>query len=342
MTALVRYEAARSALAAAKSVDEVKDMRDKAEAMRAYARQANNKELEVDAAEIRLRAERRLGQMLAEQKKTVGMQSGARGRKGAGTRGSKKEPHVDAPPMLSEAGIDKKLSARAQKLAAVPEEKLEELLGDWRDKVEIEGERVTTKLLHEGEKRQQRGSAEALGEPALATDRYGTIVIDPPWPMQKIAREVRPNQVGFDYPTMSEEQMAEFDVPGMAADDCHLFMWTTQKFLPMALRLLEPWGFKYCLTMVWHKPGGYQPVGLPQYNCEFSIYARKGSPSFETTKAFNVCFEAPRREHSRKPDEFYDLIRRVTADGRIDVFSREKRDGFDQWGNQNDYFREAG
>lgn len=165
---------------------------------------------------------------------------------------------------------------------------------------------------------------------------YETIVIDPPWQMQKIEREVRPNQVEFEYPTMSEEQLAAVELP--VAPDCHLFCWTTHKFLPMALRLLDVWGFRYVCTMVWHKPGGFQPIGLPQYNCEFALYARKGSPKFVETKSFNTCFEAPRREHSRKPDEFYDMIKRVTAGPRIDVFSRELRDGFDQFGNEMDKF----
>jgi N6-adenosine-specific RNA methylase IME4 len=177
--------------------------------------------------------------------------------------------------------------------------------------------------------------------PSLPTDTYDVIVIDPPWDMQKIERDVRPNQVAFDYPTMSEEELSEFDVPSISADDCHLFCWTTHKFLPSALRLVEAWGFRYVMTMVWHKPGGFQPIGLPQYNCEFALYARKGSPRFVDTKSFFACYEAPRREHSRKPDEFYDVIRRVTDGRRIDVFSRENRDGFEQFGNEADKFSGA-
>ena len=53
--------------------------------------------------------------------------------------------------------------------------------------------------------------------------------------------------------------------------------------LPLALRLIEHYGFSYLLTMVWHKPGGFQPFGLPQYNCEFVIYARRGAPSLYRT-----------------------------------------------------------
>lgn len=121
-TALIKYDAACKALAEAKAVDEVKAIRDKSSALQAYARQARNKQLEIDAAEIRIRAERRLGQMLAEQPKATGGDA-QRTRFHKGT---------ESPPTLAEVGIDKKLSSRSQALASIPEDEFEQTLAQHR------------------------------------------------------------------------------------------------------------------------------------------------------------------------------------------------------------------
>ena len=162
---------------------------------------------------------------------------------------------------------------------------------------------------------------------------YDVLVIDPPWPMEMIEREVRPRQSETDYPRMSEVELAALRIP--RKEDAHVWLWTTHRFLPLALRLLERWGLRYVCTFVWHKPGGFQPVGLPQYNCEFALYARCGSPTFSETKAFPVCFASPRGAHSEKPDAFYETVRRVTKGSRrLDMFNRREIEGFDGWGNQ--------
>jgi hypothetical protein len=120
---LIRYEAARQALAEAHRVDEVKDIRDKAAAMQIYAKQAKDTELIEHATEIRLRAERRLGEMMIEQPKAKGGTEPGVGRRGnAGLQ----ETRIDAPITLAQAGIDKNLAHRARKAAALSEEQFEE------------------------------------------------------------------------------------------------------------------------------------------------------------------------------------------------------------------------
>jgi N6-adenosine-specific RNA methylase IME4 len=94
-------------------------------------------------------------------------------------------------------------------------------------------------------------------------------------------------------------------------------------------------------VMVWHKTTGMQPLALPKYNCEFVVYARKGTPRFVDTKGFRCCFEGKSREHSQKPDEFYDMIAKATEGPRISLFSRGGHEGFEAWGDEVDKFPPA-
>lgn len=150
MSNLVKYNAACLALAEAKAVDEVKDLRDKADAMRIYAMQSKNKSLEVDAAEIRIRAERRLGEMIIVQKADGGLNTGGRPENKPVTAGDR----LNSTPTLAEIGIDKNLSSRAQKMASVPTAEFEAEVGEWRDRVSAENERVTVRLGNAGDRAQ--------------------------------------------------------------------------------------------------------------------------------------------------------------------------------------------
>lgn len=325
---LVRYDAACRALAEAKTVDEVKGVHDTAEAMRAYARQAKNRQLEVDAAEIRMRAERRLGEMIVAQKETVGLNEGGRPAKTP----SEKEGVSKA--TLIEAGIDYKLSSRAQKMAAVPAEKFEGMLGDWRDRVEKENERVTTSLLREGE-RALRDDGLAKAPTIWPAGKFPLIYADPPWRYEHPPIGASNRSIENHYPTMTLEQICALPVHECAADNAILFLWATAPKLAECFDVINAWGFTYRTCMVWVK----DKIGMGYHarnQHEILLIAKKGelSPPEPSDRPSSVV-NAPRNEHSAKPEVFYDLIERMYPDlPKVELFARSRRDGWDAWGNQ--------
>jgi len=128
MTALVRYEAARAALQAAHDVDEVKDIRDKAQAMAAYAKQAQDTALVMWASEIKVRAERKAGEMLAEMKV-----NGSRAKATDNLKAGPKSPEVTSGTTLDSIGVSKKQASTWQKVAAIPEEKFEKAVAATKE-----------------------------------------------------------------------------------------------------------------------------------------------------------------------------------------------------------------
>jgi len=213
--------------------------------------------------------------------------------------------------------------------------------GDLKSKLRAGGESIDgafNVLKYEERAKEYAEKIEKIVDVPLPKNKYRCIVVDPPWPVTKIEREVRPSQTGYDYPGMTIDEIRSFPIDEITNEDCHIYLWTTQKYLPIAFEILDDWGFHYIFTMVWRKGNGFQPFGLPQYNCEFVLFGRRGGLPFLDLKDFSTCFDGRRREHSRKPEEFYNTVRRVSPGPRIDVFSREKRDGFDQYGNEVDRF----
>jgi N6-adenosine-specific RNA methylase IME4 len=168
--------------------------------------------------------------------------------------------------------------------------------------------------------------------------KYRTIVIDPPWPMAKIQREVRPKQIDMDYPVMTIEDIKALPIPKLAFEDgCHIYLWATHKQLPTAFDLFTIWGVNYECLLTWVKNVGITPFSW-MYSTEHCLFGRIGNlPLLKLGKRLD--FTANVREHSRKPDEFYNLVAEVSPEPRIDFFSREKREGFDQYGNETDKFQ---
>lgn len=163
MTALVKFHAARHALAVCKNVDEVKDILDKAEAMRAYGVIANDTTMEHDAIEIRLRAERRLGEMIAGQKSESGL-----AKPGPKPSNNSVDP-PDRIPTLADAGISKDLSTRAQNIAAVPEKEFEKEIAGFRERTKKDGKQVQTRLNERGKEVRGKAKPEPLPDTGQST-----------------------------------------------------------------------------------------------------------------------------------------------------------------------------
>ncbi len=182
----------------------------------------------------------------------------------------------------------------------------------------------------------QRGP-EPVPEPVPPpAGKYRCIIIDPPWPMQKIERDERPNQgVTLDYPVMSLADIAdEHHVPvrTLADDDCHMYLWVTHKFLPAGLDLLKAWGFNYQCVMTWRKNVGITPFSW-MYDTEHVLFGRRGNLPLDRL-GLRLSFEAPVQGHSRKPDVFYERVAEATPGPRVEMFARSPRDGFVSWGNE--------
>ncbi|KKN13091.1 hypothetical protein LCGC14_1009810 [marine sediment metagenome] len=231
---------------------------------------------------------------------------------------------------LADMGIGETQSHRWQREASVEE-------GEYRAYVQTCDE-TETELTSAGVLRLAYALIERppLTDPAVGT--YRTVIIDPPWPMQKIEREVRPKQgQALDYAVKSVDEIAAWKAQNfMAEDGCHVYLWTTQRFLEDAMRIMEGWGVRRECVLVWNKNVGITPYSW-MYNAEFVLFGRVGNlPLLKNGE--KVVFDGKVREHSRKPDEFYDLVRLVSPEPRIDVFSREAREGFEQWGDEKDRF----
>jgi N6-adenosine-specific RNA methylase IME4 len=335
MTSLVRYQQAKAAIAACRSVDEAKDIHDKAEAMRAYALQANDKDLEADAAEIRIRAERRLGELLVEAKKA-----------GQLRRGPDRRPPICsdseqiARAKLDDAGIGRKLSGRAQKLAAVPKREFDKRLNEWRQHIAEEGARITTDLLKAGDKAQRRAAREAelAGRIQDLPDRkYGVVLADPEWRYEPYSRVTGMDRAADNhYPTSDLETIKQRPVVRIAADDCILFLWATVPMLPQALEVMEAWGFDYKSHIAWIK----NRIGTGHWfrnKHELLLVGTRGSvPAPAPGTQFPSAIEAPVGAHSAKPERFLELIEAYFPNlPKIELNRRgPPRPTWDAWGNE--------
>ncbi len=202
----------------------------------------------------------------------------------------------------------------------------------------VKGEKTIGRALTEIKHERIQKEFEVKKASPIPDTTYRCIVVDPPWPVDWIPREVRPLQGGeLDYPTMTVDEIMAIPVGKLAdSDGCHVYLWTTQRFLPTAFEVFKAWGVKYQCVLTWIKNVGFTPFSW-MYSTEFVLFGRVGSLQLLKVGK-RTDFTGKVREHSRKPDEFYDLVREVSPGPRLDMFAREAHDGFETWGNETSKF----
>ncbi len=177
-------------------------------------------------------------------------------------------------------------------------------------------------------------AANAALETPLPTGRYRCIAIDPPWPMAKISRQTRPKQgEELDYRVMTLDKIAALPVHDLAEPEgCHIYLWTTQRFLPDAFGILEGWGATYQCLLTWVKNVGITPYSW-MYDTEHVLFGRIGSLGV-VQKGLRLSFSAPITRHSAKPDAFYTKALAASPGPRLEMFARQPHDGFEPWGDE--------
>jgi N6-adenosine-specific RNA methylase IME4 len=357
MILVATYDRAMAVLAEAlqaTSVDRVMASRDDLEQIKLRARQIRDRALLADATEFQMRVERRLGALLAAAKDAGHLREG-RPRKG------ETEDVAEAPATLKEIGVDKKLSMKAQRAAAMPQDEFDSVVTQMRLRMasgkailvdpidqaaktaEIEGRRAAHAARTLG-----GGRIEDLGELALSGYRARFIGSDPQWKFLTRSAAGEGRSANVHYKTEEVDKIKQIPVGELAADDSMLGMWMVDWCPQDALDLLAHYGFKHVTTLytwiktngadagldlwrdsTWHIGQGYWTRANPE-DCWL---ATKGDPK-RLYADVRQLIVAPLMEHSRKPDEWLARTERLCEGPYLELQARRTRPGWTTWGDE--------
>lgn len=171
---------------------------------------------------------------------------------------------------------------------------------------------------------------------------FSTILADPPWRFANRTGKVAPEHRRLDrYSTMTLESILALDVKSVLAPNAHLYLWVPNALLPDGLEVMKAWGFRYVSNIVWakrRKDGGPDGRGVGFYFrnvTELLLFGVHGSMRTLAPGRSQVnMIETRKREHSRKPDEQYDLIEACSPGAYLELFARHRRAGWTAWGDE--------
>lgn len=305
-------------LAEAQTVQEAISVSDVAEAARIYARRVGMSVPLINrATEIKLKAERKAGELLSGMEKAKNRHSS-----------------VDS---LSSLGITGKQSSRWQRAALVPEDEFV----NYVQSANKSGREITSSGLLKlaNAAAPKNGAKPAHGETGICTDlselvqrgeKFGTIYADPPWRYQNQGtRASTGNHYAGD---MSVDEICAMPIAELSAEKCHLHLWTTNAFLFECPKIFKAWGFEFKSSFVWVKP----QMGIGNYwrnSHEIMLLGVRGGQT-ALSRAEMSWHECKRGQHSAKPDAVRHSIERLSPGPFLELFGRKKVEGWTVFGNQ--------
>ncbi len=174
--------------------------------------------------------------------------------------------------------------------------------------------------------------------------RHATILADPPWRFQNRTGKMAPEHKRLlRYPTMSIEEIKALPVSKLALEKAHLYLWVPNALLPWGLDVVSAWGFEFKSILTWYKvrkDGGPDGRGVGFYFrnvTEIVLFGVRGKNNRTLTpgRTQTNIIVSRKREHSRKPDEIYDIIEKCSPGPYLELFARFKRKNWQQWGNED-------
>lgn len=244
--------------------------------------------------------------------------------------------------VAAEAGVSHDTIHKAKVIRDHADDETKAKLRDGTTTINKEYTDINRKEKDNARKKHRDANAVQVGKAKSLADMKGlfsTIVIDPPWDWadeHEIGEGVcgRAKQIYASIPIDDLMDEEKYPVGNLAAQDCHLYLWITNRSLPKGFGLLNAWGFRYITCLTWCKPS----IGMGTYfrgSTEQVLFGVKGSQPL-ARHDIGTWFAAPRgpRGHSSKPDEFYNLVATCSPAPRIDIFARSERDKWSTWGGE--------
>ena len=306
---LGKWEKAKQAISECKNIDELKMIRDKAEALRAYAKQARESlEVQNNIAEIKLRCERKIGEFSKELPKENKWSTS----------------HDRRMTILKDAGVQH--YERYETIANLPIKQFEDHIAA----IKKSNEELTTVGIIRVAREFNRKDEIKTKAMELPKGKYQVIYADPPWKYENSGFEMSAEK---KYPTMTIEQISDLEIGKIADENSILFMWATNPLLENAFKVIKSWGFEYKTNFVWTKQrhtAGFYIYGQH----ELLLIAVRGSmlPIGEKPKSIIV---GKNDVHSKKPEIVYSIIESMYPKLKyVELFARNAKKGWESWGNQ--------